>query len=558
MKQFVLWFGRGQNGARIVYSILAICILGPLLLPGYVHTLDMAFAPHPPLLSDLRSSYALYAILHVMSFIVPMDYLQKIMLFAILLAGGFGAHRLSHWVSPLAKSMSRDWSAYIAGILYVVNPFTYDRFMAGHYAVLLGYAILPFFVMSLLKLVYKPTIKSAVILGVWVAAVGVVSIHMLGPVSIAALVAAAAAVWRYRKQLSLINTLVLCSLLAAGVFLVASCYWLVPLIFWHSATTDQIQQFTSVDRSAFATIGGNVVGAISNVMRLQGFWAESRGLFVLPQQVMPLWGLLGFVVIIIATVGVIWMWRRSRLFAVFFATCAVIAGWFSLGTTFGFVSAVNMWLTDHLPLFAGYREPQKFVALVALCYAVLVAAGCRAIATRISGANPRRIVIAIMIALPFLWTPTMLWGFADQLHSAPYPSDWSIVKTLIDQRAGETSVLFLPWHEYMNLDMAQRIVAVPSETYFGSRIIASHDPEYEGLGPDLSYPASATMQTSILPHAGDADFVSRLISAHVGYIILAKEYDYQKYQYLSVPGIQQVYDGPKMSLYEVTQKEIAQ
>ena len=48
-----------------------------------------------------------------------------------------------------------------AGIFYMINPFTYDRLMAGQYNVLFGYALLPWFAGALLKFLREPDWKKS-------------------------------------------------------------------------------------------------------------------------------------------------------------------------------------------------------------------------------------------------------------------------------------------------------------------------------------------------------------------------------------------------------------
>src|SRR5580700_7820338 len=131
-----------------VYLAPALIILGPLLGSGYVLTLDMVFTPRIRLPSHVSSSYLFYALLHILNFVVSSDVLEKLLLFAIVLVAGVGMHRLMNYCSGKLADVYQRLGAYFAGCLFVVNPFTYDRFMAGQFAVLLGYAFLPWFVRS--------------------------------------------------------------------------------------------------------------------------------------------------------------------------------------------------------------------------------------------------------------------------------------------------------------------------------------------------------------------------------------------------------------------------
>jgi hypothetical protein len=216
------------------------------------------------------------------------------------------------------------------------------------------------------------------------------------------------------------------------------------------------------------------------------------------------------------------------------------------------VLSLSGWLAELFPLLAGYREPHKLVMVVALGYAVLGAYGLAVIIRRLRRPG---LAIAPFLLLPLIWTPTMLWGFNGQLRAAHYPQDWYIAQSLLNREpAGK--VLFLPWHQYMTFSFAGRIIANPAEQFFGSRIVASHDPEYANLGPDLTYPLSHTVQTEVLPNARHATFGQQLAKHGIHYIMVAKEYDYQQYDYLNKRrDLLTIFDGQVLKLYRFRQKE---
>lgn len=525
----------------VEYSALALLVMAPLLLPGFILTLDMVFTPHPPLPTEVRSSYLFHALLHYLSYLIPADWLQKVLLMAVLVLSGVGAHRLVRSLNLSDKGDAWYWAAYFAGVLYMINPFVYSRFMAGQYAVLLGYALLPFFVRSLLGLMAKPDWRSALITAGWLVGMSIVSIHTLGAAAVIGLAVVVARLWRRRRQHQPIVPAIKWLAAVAGMFVLLSAYWLVPLTLGQGPIASQIQRFTDTDRGAFATVGGDTVGVISNVVRLQGFWAEDRGQFVLPQERVPLWGALGLIFIGLTIAGLVWTWRRKPWVALVFGSSIVIGILLVVG--------LSGWL-GQLPLLAGYREPQKLVMLVALGYAVLAAAGVAALLGRLPRA--RATMAGALLLLPLIWTPTMLWGFNGQLRAAHYPQDWYAVKAMLEQQETSGKVLFLPWHQYMDFRFAGRIVANPAEAFFGPRIVSSHDPEYGDLGPDPTFALSRTIQIDVLPTAYSAGFVQQLATHDIRYILLAKEFDYQKHEHLRQQSdITAVYDGPDLQLYRL-------
>src|SRR5206468_6739692 len=61
---------------------------------------------------------------------------EKALLFAIFAGATWGAARLVPSLRPAARIG--------AGLLYAWNPFTYERILIGHWALLVGYAAMPF------------------------------------------------------------------------------------------------------------------------------------------------------------------------------------------------------------------------------------------------------------------------------------------------------------------------------------------------------------------------------------------------------------------------------
>ena len=128
-----------------VYCGLALLVLLPLLRPGFILTLDMVFAPSINIPQYASGPlYIFWGFLHVLNFALASSTIQKMILFAILFLSGFGMHRFLEKIGPRSLAENWKWGCYFGGILYMINPFTYSRFMAGQFAVLLGYALVPF------------------------------------------------------------------------------------------------------------------------------------------------------------------------------------------------------------------------------------------------------------------------------------------------------------------------------------------------------------------------------------------------------------------------------
>src|SRR4051794_36820761 len=124
--------------------------MGPLLAPGFTLVYDMVFVPAPhagAALLGLSGGYPrtvpTEAVVAALSAVVGGQAVQKAALVAIVLVGAIGAGRLVP---------SNRWPARVAaGVLFVWNPFTYERLLLGQWALLLGTALVPWAVASAMR-----------------------------------------------------------------------------------------------------------------------------------------------------------------------------------------------------------------------------------------------------------------------------------------------------------------------------------------------------------------------------------------------------------------------
>src|SRR6266702_589521 len=69
----------------IPYALLSALILGPLLMPGFVLTMDMVFTPALHIPSHVDNTWLFYTILHVLNFVLPADFIEKFILLTVLI-----------------------------------------------------------------------------------------------------------------------------------------------------------------------------------------------------------------------------------------------------------------------------------------------------------------------------------------------------------------------------------------------------------------------------------------------------------------------------------------
>lgn len=550
-----VWLKRAEQYPSLVFGALAAIILLPLLKPGYVLTLDMVFTPETAVPSAQAAGFPFYGFLWLLNLILPGDVIQKIVLITIIMLAGLGLYRLMLFLKPPHEALHWEIPAFFAGILYVCNPFTYSRFMTGQFMVLLGYALLPWFVMTYLRYLAQPSVRTALWPAGIALGIAMVSLHTLGAVMILGLVLAVAAIWRHRKDMAALALYGKSMAAGAGAFMLLGSYWIVPFVMGKSHAALLVQSFTGSDQIAFATSGSGL-GRLWNVVTLQGFWADGQNLYVTAQETYGWWNVIAVLILGLVVIGWYRLYHRQRRLAVSLAVAAMVAAILAQGTTGTIVAGINRWIIDVVPFFAGYREPQKFVMILVLVYAICAAYG---LAQLWQWVQEKKQPIAmhdlagLSLAISLLFSPLMLWGFHGQLLAKEYPKDWYAIDKQI-QAHPNGSVLFLPWHQYMRFSFADRIVANPADRFFAANVIISNNPELKGLDHWTNDAQQAFIEKTVLPDAfaGKRVMAHQLNSIDVGYVLLAKEHDYRKYDFVQAqPGLKLVSDTATMQLYKV-------
>jgi hypothetical protein len=540
------WFKVGERLVWLQYGILALVILLPVLLPGYILTLDMVFTPHFPWPVEITNTYPLDVALWVLNQLLPGDVVQKIVLFAILILSGVGAHLLVKQLLSLDRtrqssstSLALYITPYFAGLLFAINPFVYARLMAGQWQVLLGYALLPFLVAALFRLLAASSWRVAWLAAAWMLAILSVSVHFVGVLVVLGvlfLVAAVVKYWKHREKALRCIVRMVC---AGGVTLIFSSYWLVPALLGNGMIGEVATRADEMQFSAFATHGGPL-GPVGEVLRLQGFWAETRQLFLLPQDIMPLWGVAVLLLWVLVGIGAVRLWRLHRPAAL------VMIGSIIAGVVLA-TSPLLQWLSQLHPLFGGYREPHKFTVLVVLGYSVLAAFGVMYLITKY---KHKKIWATVCLVLPLLITPSMFWAGSGQLRSVDYPEEWYV----LDQQLKNTvppakKVLFLPWHMYAPYSFSNgRIIANPAEKFFQAPVVISDDPEFANIAPNQH---DTTKQQLAVLLDNPQNLTVRLQDMAISHVVLAKEQDWQEYDFLRE--LPKVHEDDTLIVYEVPQ-----
>jgi hypothetical protein len=457
---------------------LGLLALGPGLRRGFLLSYDMVIVPRQPFTATMFGlaggpprAVPSDAVLAAASRIVPADIVQKLVLlsiFALACAGAAALLEREPWFARLA-----------AGVFYAWNPFVAERLLIGQWALLLGYAGLPW---ALRAVIAGPVAswRGAGRLGLALlpAAVG-----GFAAMAISALVVVPAAVLApggpARRRLT-------SAAAALAVLAVASLPWLIP-----SALRPVYADPAGI--AAFAARADTPFGSFGSLLMLGGVWNAQA----VPAGYGGAWSAIWLALVLAAAAGyVAFGLRRHRWPGLTFAAVAGLAI-ASVGVTAtgrGLLrAAIGIW-----PGFAVLWDAQQFVAPLALAEAVgaglLVTWAARAHVTgpgqaavgREEGEHhePRTgrpgLVIAVALVLaPVLLLPGLAWGAAGRLRPAQYPAGWLAAARLIDSSPAAGTVLVLPWAGYRSpawnggrtmLDPWPRLVSRPVIWNDGPRV----------------------------------------------------------------------------------------
>ena len=485
-----------KYGAALVSLGLALFLLWGMLAPGYILSYDMIWTPELSFgwsVDTPNNTFLLRVFLYGLSVLLPAWLVQKLLLIVLFFLLFFVPYRFLPFISGVAPR------AFAAGV-YALNPFVYSRLLAGQWFHLLGYALLPLLLATLLPLSARPNWRGALRLVLVLTGIGLCSVHFLYlavMVSVFWLSAGSIRSW-YRGETREARNSIRVLIMAILGFIVVNAYWIMPA-FARIAPLEA--RFDETHFAAFAAAANGTVPVMVNVAALGGFWGEDLVwgyYFAWPQRETGFWIAATCIgLAIVGGIGQLLRKRETRFSAALLLILGGAAYVAALGVAETPFRSLNMLLYEHIPFWNGLRDSHKIVGLLALSYAVFAGAGVDAL---LSWVRRRNVGLESFLAIVILVVPVMygshLWGGArGQLAPVWYPDAWFEAKVMIDALPSNANVLVLPWHMYFSLDFAaNRITANPTSVFFGpEHIIAGRsveigqiydqeiDPEYRGL-----------------------------------------------------------------------------
>jgi hypothetical protein len=408
--------------------------------------------------------------------------------------------------------------------------------------------------------------RPALILAAELTALGILDLHVLIPAGLL-LIAAAVAFGVVRRGDQRYLTHLGRNLgLALGTTVVASSYWLIPLLTGSNSEGQTISQVSAADLAVYSASPDPDLGLIPNLFGLYGFWAEDTGRFTSMKAFVPLWPMVLLILIALGALGakaviqrrpaVDFVGGRPWVFALLGA--GAIAVVLEAGVASPVTEPLVRFLDTVFPPYRGMRDAGKWAAVIALVYAQLIPLGTIVVlawlrkkvkAPRIDLAEA--LATGLLLALPLYYGNGLLFGMHAQVQPSTYPPGWYRADQLLAADPHPGRSLFLPWHLYLGLDFLRNennVVASPAPSFFSVPVVVSEDPEIPGISaPNDPYQVVVSNLVSL---GADGDWARELAASNIKYVVLAREVDWARYGFLArQPGFVLVADYGSIAVY---------
>ncbi|ADG87526.1 hypothetical protein TBS_24580 [Thermobispora bispora] len=481
---------------------LGVLALGPALGPGFVLRYDMVFVPDPPLRAEPGGAFPRAVpsdqVVALLSAVLPAEAVQKLILLGVFVLAASGAAALV----PGGRTGPR----LVAAACYAWNAYLAQRLLLGHWALLLGYAGLPWAV--------RAAARGGVprlLLALLPAAAGGFKAMLITALAVLPVSALAGA-----RRLAT----------AGGAIALFSLPWLIPAL-RATAETDP------AGVAAFAPRADGPFGTLGSLLMLGGVWnAEAE----VPGQG---WWAIATVRLVVTAVALAGFagtvragWPAARGLGLAAAAGLLIA------CTGAFAPGALRTLIEWWAGFGTLRDGQLFIAPLALAEAL----GLAAAASRLG-----RMAVAVA-AVPVLVLPTFALGAFGRLAAVEYPAEWRTVQRIVNRDPAPGALVSLPWGAYRAFEWnGGRVVLDPATKLFARRVlwddtlivgtaegpirVAPEDPEARRIG-------------ALLARGGP--LTAALRDAGVRYVLVA---GLDKNRFLSqVPGARVAWSGEELLL----------
>jgi hypothetical protein len=513
---------RPHGPSAAVGLALGLLALGPGLAPGFLLSYDMVFVPVPPFSAALLGltggparAVPSDAAITVAARVIPSDILQKVILLLVFALACAGAAALLRdgWRQVTGRP-APALACLVSGVFYVWNPYLAERLLIGQWALLLGYAALPWVLRQICTGPVRLRPWRLLIVLLPAAVGGFAAMTITGLAAIPAALARGSGRERWRRLLTVLLSLALLSL-----------PWLIPSLIV-PVHTDPI------GADVFAARADTPFGRLGSLVMLSGIWNAQT----VPRGYGGTAAIFWLLIVAVSLAGYVLCALRQRLVPGLGAVGVVSLATAAIGITSPGRTALRE-LIAAAPAFAVLRDGQQFVAGLGVVEAIGLGAatawllgrfaiGPRADAsatTADSGGGvrpePAAVALAVLALIaPVLMLPGLAWGESGRLRPVQYPADWLVARRDIDASRTPGSVLLLPWGAYRRYPWNHGEAVYDPWNKLLSREVISNDGLQVGRQALTQESAASIRLNRIIARPGP--LTTRLTAAGVRYVII--------------------------------------
>jgi len=513
----------GPHGPSAAVGLaLGFLALGPGLAPGFLLSYDMVFVPVPPFSAALLGltggparAVPSDAVITVAARLIPSDILQKLILLLIFALACAGAAALLRdgWRQVTGRP-APALACLVSGVFYAWNPYLAERLLIGQWALLLGYAALPWVLRQICTGPVRLRPWRLVLVLLPAAIGGFAAMTITGLAAIPAALARGTGGERWRRLITVLLSLALLSL-----------PWLIPSLIV-PVHTDPI------GAEVFAARADTPFGRLGSLVMLSGIWNAQtvpRGYGGTP-------AIFWLLIVAASLAGYVLFAQRRRLLPGLGAVGLISLATAAIGITSPGRAALRE-LIGVGPAFAVLRDGQQFVAGLGVVEAIGLGAAMAwllgrftigrcadasaATAASRGGVRPEPAAVALAalaLVAPVLMLPGLAWGETGRLRSVQYPADWLVARRDIDTSRTSGSVLLLPWAAYRRYPWNDGEAVYDPWNKLLSREVISNDGLQVGRQTLTQESAASIRLNRIIARPGP--MTTRLIAAGVRYVII--------------------------------------
>ena len=512
----------------LLYILIVLTITLPWFFNrGYLLFIDFSFGPSVSL-NFLSSDALTTLIIKTLSLFYFYDFGEKLFISLIFLTVFIGGKKV-------VENFSDDKTIiFLSSLFFLFNPFIYDRIMYGQIGIVLAFGFFCIGLGYLLKVLKSTSLKNTFLSGLFFGLSIQLSIHFA--VFFAIFLIALTFLLILRKC-GTKKIFILLLIIFTIVFLI-NLNHIISIVSYPSIISFLKEGIQSKDLEAFKTSGEGESNLAFNVLMMSGFWGKDQMRYLDLSTQEENWGRSFLFLSPLIIIGFVLALKNrglrpiSLILIIIFFLSVVLA----MGIKSSFFGQITYWLFDKFVFYRGFRETQKWVSLIVIIYGIFLTIGLNWLFGKKNIKNNKLIVATFIAGVIIMQAPFLLFGLRGQIKPVNFPSDWYEAESLIlkDQEIKDQKcsgkILILPWHMYMSFKWTKRVIFNPSKHFFSCPTIQGTNMEWGGIY-DNSQNKDSQKVVEWINGSHSIKEIGRE-GLNIEYVILLKELDWQKYQWL--------------------------